>query len=145
MQGLDAAHCEVHRWSSVSWQQAQHNPHQHGCPCPLPQVTEKEDLSRDVIKSDTAEVYIKELDLLTSTGSLGGLITTVEGLLTSVQVGAAASNQSEHVAVHDCIGVSAASARKASAVHGAEVRYTGFSFGLASSPSGRCHLWVAGA
>lgn len=114
------------------------------CSCPLPQVTEREDLSRDVIKSDTAEVYIKELDLLTSTGSLGGLITTVEGLLTSVQVGAAASNQYEHV-VPDCFGVSAVFARKASAGHSAEVRYTGLSFGLASSPSGRCHLWVASA
>ena len=50
------------------------------------QVSQPEDLSRDVIKSDTAEVYIEELDLRMSTGSLGGLITTVEGLLTSVQV-----------------------------------------------------------
>ena len=44
------------------------------------------DLSRDVIKSDTAEVSIPELDLHITTGSLGGLITTVEGLATSVQV-----------------------------------------------------------
>ena len=44
------------------------------------------DLSRDVIKSDTAEVAIPELDLHITTGSLGGLITTVEGLATSVQV-----------------------------------------------------------
>lgn len=50
------------------------------------QVTEQEDLSRDVIKSDTAEISIPELDLHITTGSLGGLITTVEGLATSVQV-----------------------------------------------------------
>jgi ZPR1 zinc-finger domain len=50
------------------------------------QVREQADLSRDVIKSDTAEVAIPELDLHITTGSLGGLITTVEGLATSVQV-----------------------------------------------------------
>lgn len=49
-------------------------------------MSEGEDLRRDVIKSDTADIYIRELDLQMSTGSLGGLITTVEGLLTSVQV-----------------------------------------------------------
>jgi zinc finger protein len=49
-------------------------------------VKEQADLSRDVIKSDTAEVIIPELDLHITTGSLGGLITTVEGLATSVQV-----------------------------------------------------------
>lgn len=48
-------------------------------------VTEQEDLRRDVIKSDSAHVSIAELDLEMSTGSLGGLITTVEGLLTAVQ------------------------------------------------------------
>ena len=52
----------------------------------LAQVKEQADLSRDVIKSDTAEVAIPELDLHITTGSLGGLITTVEGLATSVQV-----------------------------------------------------------
>lgn len=49
-------------------------------------MKEQEDLSRDVIKSDTAEVIIPEVDLHITTGSLGGLITTVEGLATSVQV-----------------------------------------------------------
>lgn len=49
------------------------------------QVTEQEDLRRDVIKSDTADISIAELDLQMTTGSLGGLITTVEGLLTAVQ------------------------------------------------------------
>lgn len=50
------------------------------------QVSEQEDLRRDVIKSDTADISIAELELQMTTGSLGGLITTVEGLLTAVQV-----------------------------------------------------------
>lgn len=48
-------------------------------------MAEQEDLSRDVIKSDTAKVSIPQLELHITTGSLGGLITTVEGLATSVQ------------------------------------------------------------
>jgi zinc finger protein len=42
------------------------------------------DLSRDVIKSDTASVEIPELELQLSPGTLGGLVTTVEGLLTNI-------------------------------------------------------------
>lgn len=42
-------------------------------------------MRRDVIKSDTADISIAELELQMTTGSLGGLITTVEGLLTAVQ------------------------------------------------------------
>ncbi|CAI9284400.1 unnamed protein product [Lactuca saligna] len=38
------------------------------------------DLSRDVIKSDTASVKIPEIDLELAGGTLGGLVTTVEGL-----------------------------------------------------------------
>lgn len=56
------------------------------------QVTEQEDLRRDVIKSDTADISIAELELQMTTGSLGGLVTTVEGLLTAVQVTACFSN-----------------------------------------------------
>ena len=40
-----------------------------------------EDLGRDVIKGDTAAVEIPELELELEQGSLGGLYTTVEGLL----------------------------------------------------------------
>ncbi|CBK24796.2 uncharacterized protein [Blastocystis hominis] len=43
-----------------------------------------EDLRRDVLKSDTAAVYIPELDLELEAGSLGGMYTTVEGLLTQI-------------------------------------------------------------
>jgi zinc finger protein len=43
------------------------------------------DLRRDVIKAETARVAIPELDLEVSTGSLGGLITTVEGLALAVR------------------------------------------------------------
>lgn len=42
------------------------------------------DLNRDVIKSDTASVEIPELELELSVGTLGGLVTTVEGLLTNI-------------------------------------------------------------
>lgn len=44
-------------------------------------VEEPADLQRDVLKAETASVSVPELDLEVSTGTLGGLITTVEGLL----------------------------------------------------------------
>lgn len=47
-------------------------------------VTNKDDLCRDVLKSDTAAIQIPELDLEVEGGSLGGLYTTVEGLLTKI-------------------------------------------------------------
>ncbi|CAH8298279.1 unnamed protein product [Eruca vesicaria subsp. sativa] len=43
------------------------------------------DLSRDVIKSDTAGVNIPELDLELAGGTLGGMVTTVEGLVTQIR------------------------------------------------------------
>jgi len=42
------------------------------------------DLTRDVIKSDSASVEIPELELELAPGTLGGLVTTVEGLLTNI-------------------------------------------------------------
>lgn len=48
------------------------------------QVETPEDLLRDVIKAESASVEIPQLDLYVSTGSSGGLVTTVEGLLSSV-------------------------------------------------------------
>ncbi|KAK4440330.1 Zinc finger protein ZPR1 [Sesamum alatum] len=42
------------------------------------------DLSRDVIKSDTASVKIPELELELTSGTLGGLVTTVEGLISKI-------------------------------------------------------------
>lgn len=45
-----------------------------------------EDLSRDVLKAASADVIIPELELEASQASLGGVFTTVEGLLTKVQV-----------------------------------------------------------
>ncbi|WCJ25151.1 ZPR1 zinc-finger domain protein [Euphorbia peplus] len=42
------------------------------------------DLSRDVIKSDTAGVKVPELDLELASGTLGGVVTTVEGLITKI-------------------------------------------------------------
>uniref|UniRef100_A0A803PK65 Zinc finger ZPR1-type domain-containing protein n=1 Tax=Cannabis sativa TaxID=3483 RepID=A0A803PK65_CANSA len=47
-------------------------------------VTNVKDLSRDVIKSDTAAVSIPELELELGSGTLGGLVTTVEGLITNI-------------------------------------------------------------
>ncbi|EEF33874.1 zinc finger protein ZPR1 [Ricinus communis] len=42
------------------------------------------DLSRDVIKSDTAGVKVPELELELASGTLGGVVTTVEGLITKI-------------------------------------------------------------
>lgn len=45
-----------------------------------------EDLSRDVLKSDTATLTLPELDFtLNQYGSMGGRFTTVEGLLTTIR------------------------------------------------------------
>lgn len=43
-----------------------------------------EDLKRDLLKSDSAGILIPELDLELSNGSLGGIFTTVEGLLNKI-------------------------------------------------------------
>ena len=43
------------------------------------------DMTRDVVKSNTAGVRIPELDLEVTPGSLGGMYTTVEGLLALVK------------------------------------------------------------
>lgn len=42
------------------------------------------DLKREVYKSEHAMVYVPELDLELTNGTLGGLYTTVEGLLTKI-------------------------------------------------------------
>ncbi|CAI9760036.1 unnamed protein product [Fraxinus pennsylvanica] len=42
------------------------------------------DLNRDVIKSDTASIKIPEIDLELASGTLGGLVTTVEGLISKI-------------------------------------------------------------
>ncbi|GAB2230990.1 hypothetical protein Drorol1_Dr00027273 [Drosera rotundifolia] len=42
------------------------------------------DLSRDVIKSNSAGVVIPELDLELTSGTLGGIVTTAEGLVTKI-------------------------------------------------------------
>lgn len=43
-----------------------------------------DDMSRDVLKSDSAGLEIPELDLEMASGSLGGLYTTVEGLIEKI-------------------------------------------------------------
>lgn len=47
-------------------------------------ILSKSDLSRDVLKSDTASVIVPELDLELTPGTLGGLVTTVEGLMVGI-------------------------------------------------------------
>ncbi|TEB18651.1 zf-ZPR1-domain-containing protein [Coprinellus micaceus] len=47
-------------------------------------VEDSEDLSRDILKSDTAGLEIPEIDLVLTHGTLGGRFTTLEGLLTQV-------------------------------------------------------------
>jgi zinc finger protein len=47
-------------------------------------LTEDEDLSRDILKSETCGLSIPEIDLELTKGTLGGRFTTVEGLLRQV-------------------------------------------------------------
>lgn len=47
-------------------------------------MTGEDDLSRDVLKSETCTVEIPEIDLHLSTNALGGRFTTLEGLLRQV-------------------------------------------------------------
>ncbi|KAF7012769.1 hypothetical protein CFC21_026928 [Triticum aestivum] len=47
-------------------------------------VKNVKDLSRDVIKSDSAAVSVPELELELSSGTLGGIVTTVEGLIVKI-------------------------------------------------------------
>lgn len=44
-----------------------------------------QDLTRDVIKSESSDLSVPELDLELGRGTLGGRVTTVEGLLTEVR------------------------------------------------------------
>jgi len=48
-------------------------------------ATSADDLKRDVLKSDSAMVRIPELDLELQYGTLGGVYTTVEGLLQKIE------------------------------------------------------------
>ncbi|ODN82094.1 hypothetical protein, variant [Cryptococcus amylolentus CBS 6039] len=47
-------------------------------------VEDEEDLSRDMLKSDTAGLEIPEIDLVLQPGTLGGRFTTLEGLLNEI-------------------------------------------------------------
>jgi zinc finger protein len=47
-------------------------------------VQDTEDLSRDILKSESCGLSIPEIDLELSAGTLGGRFTTVEGLLRQV-------------------------------------------------------------
>ncbi|KAF9042000.1 zf-ZPR1-domain-containing protein [Hymenopellis radicata] len=47
-------------------------------------VEDREDLSRDILKSDTAGLHVPEIDLVLSHGTLGGRFTTLEGILEQV-------------------------------------------------------------
>ncbi|KAI8879516.1 zf-ZPR1-domain-containing protein [Backusella circina FSU 941] len=47
-------------------------------------LTESDDLSRDILKSETCGLSIPEIDLELTKGTLGGRFTTVEGLLRQV-------------------------------------------------------------
>lgn len=48
-------------------------------------ITSEEDLSRDILKSESCCLEIPEIELQITTGSLGGRFTTLEGLLTQVK------------------------------------------------------------
>ncbi|KAF9064592.1 zinc-finger protein zpr1 [Rhodocollybia butyracea] len=47
-------------------------------------VEDKEDLSRDILKSETGGLTIPEIDLVLTHGTLGGRFTTLEGILNQV-------------------------------------------------------------
>ena len=47
-------------------------------------VEDVEDLSRDILKSETAGLEIPEIDLVLTHGTLGGRFTTLEGILNQV-------------------------------------------------------------
>ncbi|KAF8152561.1 ZPR1 zinc-finger domain-containing protein [Crassisporium funariophilum] len=47
-------------------------------------VEDREDLSRDILKSETAGLTIPEIDLVLNHGTLGGRFTTLEGILDQV-------------------------------------------------------------
>ncbi|KAG2018691.1 zinc-finger protein zpr1 [Coprinopsis cinerea AmutBmut pab1-1] len=47
-------------------------------------VEDQEDLSRDILKSETAGLEIPEIDLVLTSGTLGGRFTTVEGILNQI-------------------------------------------------------------
>ncbi|KAK7045495.1 nucleolar zinc-finger protein [Paramarasmius palmivorus] len=47
-------------------------------------VEDKDDLSRDILKSETAGLTIPEIDLVLTHGTLGGRFTTIEGILEQV-------------------------------------------------------------
>lgn len=48
------------------------------------EVTELEDLSKDVLKSDTCSISIPEIDLTLQSGTLGSKYTTIEGLISNI-------------------------------------------------------------
>lgn len=48
-------------------------------------VTDEIDMNRDVIKSDSSSVSIPVLELTTALGTMGGIVTTVEGLLKEIE------------------------------------------------------------
>ncbi|KAG2132709.1 zf-ZPR1-domain-containing protein [Suillus bovinus] len=47
-------------------------------------VEDRDDLSRDILKSDTSGLSIPEIDLVLQPGTLGGRFTTLEGILNQV-------------------------------------------------------------
>ncbi|VDM36229.1 unnamed protein product [Hydatigera taeniaeformis] len=48
-------------------------------------IATEEDLSRDILKSDTASVALPELGIDSEPGTLGGHFTTIEGLLVLIR------------------------------------------------------------
>ncbi|XP_011406423.1 PREDICTED: zinc finger protein ZPR1-like isoform X2 [Amphimedon queenslandica] len=55
-------------------------------------ITDPTDLSRDILKSETASMYIPELEFEVKPGTLGGRFSTIEGILTSIKEQLAGAN-----------------------------------------------------
>ncbi|KAF8875037.1 ZPR1 zinc-finger domain-containing protein [Infundibulicybe gibba] len=60
-----------------------------------PKVEDREDLSRDILKSETSGLTIPEIDLVLQHGTLGGRFTTLEGILEQVFASGDASDSED--------------------------------------------------
>ncbi|EOD43686.1 putative zinc finger protein zpr1 protein [Neofusicoccum parvum UCRNP2] len=68
-------------------------------------VDSKEDLSRDILKSESCAMSCPELNLLVEPGTMGGRFTTIEGLLTNIRNDLRANIFGDSDEKHDSIDV----------------------------------------
>ena len=56
------------------------------------EINDREDLGRDVVKSDWCYVAIPEIELELAPGTLGSMVTTVQGLLEKIHLNLSKQN-----------------------------------------------------